>query len=75
MRPFIYDRKFKSKEETTPHMDWIWFTNLLPTFFGKEIIFLLELTVGQPIHLDMDVINKIRSSCSRVKIQVDPAKE
>lgn len=36
MRPFIYDAKFKSNEETTQVMAWISFPNLKPTYFVKD---------------------------------------
>jgi len=45
----------------------------LRTFFGKESLFSIIAIVGKPIHLDNAIINKTRSSCARVKVQVDLA--
>ncbi|KAG5581379.1 hypothetical protein H5410_052006 [Solanum commersonii] len=71
MRPLIYDAKFSVEEETTEAMAWISFLDLKPAFFVKESIFSMASVVGKPLHLDMTTINKTRSSCARVKVQVD----
>ncbi|KAG5599716.1 hypothetical protein H5410_031086 [Solanum commersonii] len=73
MRPLIYDSKFKPEEETTQVMVWIFFPNLLPTFFGKEFLFIIAVVVGKTFHLDKATINKTRHRCARVKVQVDLA--
>lgn len=50
---------------------WIFFPNLLPTFFIKESLFSLASIVGKLVHLDVATINKTRPSCARVKVQLD----
>lgn len=70
MRPLIYDAKFNIEEETTQAMAWISFPDLKPTYFVKESIFSLASAVGKPLLLYMATINKTRSSCARVKVQV-----
>lgn len=67
MRPFIYDANFMPKEETSKVATWISFPDLLPTFFVKEVLFLLASAVGKPLHLNSATINKTHPSCSRVK--------
>lgn len=62
MRPFIYDAKFNTEEETTQAMTWISFSNLKPTYFVKESIFSLASAVGKQLHLDMTNRNKTRPS-------------
>lgn len=69
--PLIYDAKFKAGEETPMALAWIYFPNLLPTYFVKEYLFSLALAVGKPLHLDMATINKTRPSRARVKVLVD----
>lgn len=71
MRTLIYDFRFKVNEETTMAMAWINFPNLLPTFFVKESLFSLAATVGKPIQLDQETINKTRPSSAHVKVLLD----
>ncbi|KAF3634444.1 hypothetical protein FXO37_26490 [Capsicum annuum] len=71
MRSFIYDANFELKEETTQVTTWISFSDLLPTFFVKEVLFSLASSVDKPLHLDSATINKTRPSCARVKVQLD----
>ncbi|KAH0706418.1 hypothetical protein KY285_010920 [Solanum tuberosum] len=71
MRPFIYDANFKASEETTKTRIWIFFPDLMHTFFVKEVLFSLTFVVGKPIQLDLATINKTRPSCGRVKVQVE----
>lgn len=52
IRPLIYDVKFIS--------------GFKANLFCKRITFLLAPTVGKPIHLDVAIVNKTRSSCFRV---------
>ncbi|WMV08314.1 hypothetical protein MTR67_001699 [Solanum verrucosum] len=70
-RPLIYDATFNIEKETMQAMGWISFSDLKPTYFVKESIFLLASAVGKPLQLDMATINKTRPSCARVKVQVD----
>ncbi|MCD7458384.1 hypothetical protein HAX54_038048 [Datura stramonium] len=44
MRPLIYDSFFRVDKETSQAMAWISFSNLLPTFFVKELLFSLAST-------------------------------
>ncbi|PHU04877.1 hypothetical protein BC332_25699 [Capsicum chinense] len=46
-------------------------TDLLPTFFVKEVLFSLASSVDKLLHLDSATINKTRPSCARVKVQLD----
>lgn len=68
---FIYDVKFKKEEKTTQAMIWILFPYLKPTFFVKESFFSLFAIIEKPIHLDLVTMNKMRPSCTRIKVQVD----
>lgn len=54
-------------------MAWIFCLKLLPTFYGKETLFSITSNFGKSIYLAMIMINKIRASYARVKIQVDLA--
>lgn len=71
MRTRIYDSRFRVYEETSMSMTWIYFPNLLPTFFVNECLFSLASTTEKPIHLDQATISKTRPSCARVKVLVD----
>lgn len=71
MRPLIYNTNFNPDEETTQEMAWISFLDLLPTFFVMESLFSLASTIGKPIQLNQDTINKRGPRCARVKVQVD----
>lgn len=75
MHPLTYDANFTVEEETTQVMTWISFPELKPTFFVKELLFSLASAVGKPMHLDMATVNKTRSSCARVKVQIDVSAE
>ncbi|KAF3654584.1 hypothetical protein FXO38_15069, partial [Capsicum annuum] len=72
IRPFIYNANFKA-EEDTQSMAWIYFPDLLPTFFVREYLFILASAVGKPIHLDTITINKTQPSCAKVYVQVNLA--
>lgn len=70
MCPIIYDLNFRVDRETTHAWDGSR-SNLFPTYFIKESLFILSFAVGKSLHFDMDTINKIRPSCTRVKVQID----
>lgn len=61
-------QKLRWKRSTTT---WIYFPNLLHTLFVKECLFTLVATVGNPLQVDTATLNRTRSSCARVKVQVD----
>lgn len=71
MRPLIYDSNFKLGEEKTQVIAQISFPDLLPTFFVKESLFSLVFVIGKPLHWDITTINKTRSSCAKLKVQLD----
>ncbi|KAG5610931.1 hypothetical protein H5410_022212 [Solanum commersonii] len=81
MWPLIYDAKFKPEEETTQAMSWIYFLQLLPTFYGKETLFSLASVVGKPVDLianlpewvEIEVISPGKQSTriEKIKIQYD----
>lgn len=75
MRILIYDSRFKVNEETSMAMAWIYFPNLLHTFFVKECLFSLAVAVGKQIQIDQATISKSRPSCARVKVLVDLKKD
>lgn len=58
------------KKDTGYSMNYF-FPNLKPTYFVKAALFSLASVVGKPMQLDTTTINKIRSSCAKVKVQVD----
>lgn len=62
---------FNPEEERTTTIAWISFLSLPPNFFGKETLFSLATAVGKPLQVDMDTKNQMRSSCARVKVEVD----
>lgn len=54
----IYNEKFSIEEEITHAIVWISFSDLKPTCFVKDSIFLLAAAIGRPLHLDSVTINK-----------------
>lgn len=57
--------------ETIIGVTWISYPDLLPNFFTKDAIFSIAFVVGKPLIVDMATRNQTRSSCAKVKIEVD----
>ncbi|KAH0712101.1 hypothetical protein KY289_008060 [Solanum tuberosum] len=71
MRTLKWEPWFNSDEETTTTLAWISFPALPSNFFVKESLFKIAKAVGKPLHVDMATKNKSRSSCAKVKVEVD----
>ncbi|KAM3199687.1 hypothetical protein P3L10_032047 [Capsicum annuum] len=71
MRTLKWDPMFNPEEETTYAVRWISFPSLPPNCFAKEAVFSLADAVGNPLQVDLATQNKTRSSCARVKLEVD----
>lgn len=54
-------------EKTTEVIAWMFFPNLLPTYYIKEMLLSLAPAVEVPIHLDIRTINKTRLSYANKK--------
>ncbi|WMV54485.1 hypothetical protein MTR67_047870 [Solanum verrucosum] len=71
MRTLKWVPWFNPNEETTTALAWISFPALPSNIFVKESLFTMAKAVGKPLHVDMATKNKSRSSCAKVKVEVD----
>ncbi|KAK4363845.1 hypothetical protein RND71_015203 [Anisodus tanguticus] len=71
MRTFKWDVSFNPAEESRFAYGWISFPGLSPHYYGESTLFSMAAAVGTPIAVDAATLNKIRSSCARVKVEFD----
>uniref|UniRef100_A0A1S3Y8I6 DUF4283 domain-containing protein n=1 Tax=Nicotiana tabacum TaxID=4097 RepID=A0A1S3Y8I6_TOBAC len=71
MRCTKWNPWWKVDEETPIAIAWISFQDLPPNFFGREFVFSLARAVGRPLHVDLATQNGTRSSCAKVKVEVN----
>ncbi|XP_059288170.1 uncharacterized protein LOC132041477 [Lycium ferocissimum] len=75
MRVQNWEPWFHPEYETSTVLAWISFPSLAPNFFIKESLFTMAKTVDKPLHVDMEMKNKSRPSCAKVKVEVDLLKD
>ncbi|KAF3643159.1 hypothetical protein FXO37_22128 [Capsicum annuum] len=71
MKTLKWDLMFHPNEKTTTAMVWISFPSLPPNFFAREAVLSLAIAIGKPLQVDLATQNKTRSSCARVKVEID----
>lgn len=71
MRTLKWDPWFEPDIESTIGVAWISMPDLPPNFFARDAIFSIASAVGKPLTVDMATKNQTRSSCARVKVEVD----
>lgn len=62
---------WKPEEETPIEIACIWFLDLPPNVFRKKFVFSLANAVGRPLQVDLATQIGTRTSCAKVKVEVN----